>query len=153
MSVENHSAEFRRAMENLDAAQAIKLWAHVFPHLPAIHDRAGALAMLHHARTQAPILADKLRFYSHRWLLDHGLPSGLPDHLKPRAEREYPRIVKGVGIAVRSSEAMKPFAVLVRGAMESAVLEADADGLLDDVEHVRRRMAEARAREVKKLVG
>lgn len=140
-------------MESLDVVQARKLWAHVFPHLPAIHDRAGVLAMLHHARTQSPIIADTLRFYSHRWLLDHGLPSGLPDRLKPRAEREYPRIVKGVGIAVRTSEAMRPFAVLVRGAMESAVLEADADGLLDDVEHVRRRMAEARRKELHKLLG
>jgi hypothetical protein len=66
----------------------------------AAESDAEALVTLHHARTQAESIALKLRAWSHRWLLEHGYPSGLPDHLKPSAERIYPRVVEGVGISV-----------------------------------------------------
>lgn len=101
-----------------------------------------------------PGIADKLRFYSHRWLVDHNLPSFLPDPLKARAEREYPVVVTGVGIAVKfGSPLLKPIGDEVAAAMSSAVLEAQADGKLDDVDHLRRRMAQAKAETLGKLIG
>lgn len=140
-------------METLDVAQARKLWAHVFPHLPAIKDDAGILAMLHLARTQSPIVRRSARLYSHRWLGERSLPSALPDAMRPPADREYPVVKTGVGIVVRAGDGMEPLALKIRGAMEGAVLEAEADGKLEDADHVRRRMDEARRRELKRLVG
>lgn len=135
----------------MDIAQARKLWAHVNPHLPALGDDKQASIVLHHARTQAGNVPLKLRAYSHRWLVDGGYPSGLPDTLKPRAERMYPRFASTVGISVGS-----PFPAVVTavsGAMEGAVLEAEADGKLEDSRFVKARMMEARAYQHKKLFG
>ena len=100
--------------------------------------------MLHHARTQAASMPLNLRAYSHRWLLDHGYPSGLPDELKPRAERIYPRVASAVGISVNVRSAfMKPVAEALRGAMSDAVMDAYADGKTDPA-FVSARMREAR---------
>ena len=107
--------------------------------------------MLHHARTQSP-LDLKLRAYSHRWLLDRGLPSGLPDELKPKAERLYPVKVEAVGISINGGGIFAPVIPLIRGAMEDAVLECFADGH-KETEIVRPRMFEARAKAVKQLLG
>jgi hypothetical protein len=43
--------------------------------------------------------------------------------------------------------------LLIRGAMEHAVLEAEGDGKLLDDAHVRRRMQEARAKAKRQLFG
>lgn len=121
------------------------LWAKVSPHLPQPASDAEALATIHRARTEARSIPLRLRAYSHRWLIDHALPSGLPDELKPRAERMYPRIVRAVGIAVRGiSEAGRERAVLVREAMVDAVENAYADGITDSA-RVRALMTKARA--------
>lgn len=87
----------------------------------------------------------RLRAYSHRWLLDHGLPSALPDELKPRAERMYPMIVEGVGISVLARGVLKPVGVMIRTAMEDAVMNVYADDGSPDPMFVRARMAAARA--------
>ena len=131
-----------------------KAWPEVFPHLPGPKTDADAEIVMHHARTQNSRIAFKLRAYSHSWLIDHCLPSGLPDDLRPKAQRMYPVTVSAVGIAVTASNPlMQPVADQVRKAMESAVLEADADRKLDDSEFVRGRMQEARERTLKQLMG
>lgn len=147
-----HVAAFRRCMEELDAATARRLWAETRPHLPPIKTDADALVMLHHARTQAESMPLKLRAYSHRWLLDRELPSGLPDPLKPRAERLYPRNVEAVGISVNGSPLIRPALVEIRTAMEHAVEDAFAERRTDPA-FVSARMQEARRKTARKLFG
>ena len=146
--------ELQRVAESLDVPGARRVWKAIAPHLPQPGGDHEVLIMLHHARTQSDTIAFKHRAYSHAWLGDRAIPSGLPDHLKPRAERLYPRVVSAVGIGVLAmSRVVAPIANQIRTSMEDAVLEAEADGKLLDSPHVRRRMAEAKERTVKKLVG
>ena len=140
--------EFRRCLERLDIHGVRALWHRIAPHLPPPLDDHNCLIAIHHARTQANSIPLKLRAYSHHWLLDHGLPSGLPDDLKPAAERMYPRIVDAVGIAVMSSPFMQPVARAIQGAMSDAVMEAYGDNKRDPV-FVKARMMEARERQRK----
>lgn len=140
----DHAVEFRRCLTDLDVAQARRLWAHVNPHLPQPRSDGETLIMLHHARTQAKSVAFKLRAYSHAWLVERSLPSGLPDELRPPAERIYPRVVEAVGIAVvAGSPERTEHARAVRSAMENAVLESYADGVRDPA-IIKARMGEAR---------
>ena len=148
------SDDMRRCLETLDIAGARRIWEHLAPHLPPIENDNAVLSALHAARTHAQSVDEPLRLYSHRWLEDRGLPSGLPDHLKPKADRLYPRVVSAVGIAVRaSSPELAPAGIEIRTAMEHAVLEADADGRLNDDDFVKARMADARFKARKKLFG
>lgn len=148
-----HNAEFRRCLEQADIDGIRKLWKHVSPHLPQPKTDAEALVAVHRARTQSQSIAFKLRAYSHRWLTDQGYQSGLPDELKPRAERIYPKVVDAVGISVnfRTLE-FKPVAALVQGAMSDAVLESFADHVTDPVK-VSARMAEAKRKTIRGLLG
>jgi hypothetical protein len=146
----DYSAAFRQCLVELDVALGLKLWRHVFPHLPQPADDAEMLITLHMGRTASASVADRLRFYSHRWLLDQGYPSRLPDHLKPRAERMYPKVVTGVGISVNSK--FPEVQRVVHGAMRDAVLEAYDDGRTEP-EFVKARMMEERSRARKKLFG
>jgi hypothetical protein len=144
-----HEAEFRRCLEKCDAAGVRRIWARVQPNLPQPQNDAHALVALHMARTASEAMALRLRAYSHRWLLDQGYPSQLPDHLKPRAERLYPRSEKAVGISVNSKYPVVQRAI--HGAMQAAALEAIADGHMNEPVIVKARMMEARAREQKGL--
>jgi hypothetical protein len=146
-----HAGAFRRIMEDLDVEAARRAWREVMPHLPPLGKDAAVLTMLHRARTQSDAMPLEKRAYSHRWLLDRGFPSGLPDALKPQAERLYPRVVEAVGISVNSRH--PDVAAEVRGAMEKAVLEAHADGRISDTTFVTARMQEARKRTIKQLFG
>jgi hypothetical protein len=126
--VTEYSDHFRRALEECDVVTVRKLWAHIAPGMPQPVTDFEALVTIHHARTQTISIRLKQRAYSHRWLLDHDLPSGLPDELKPRAERLYPRVVHAVGVSVNSlSGRMAPLAVELRQAMSDAVADAYAD--------------------------
>lgn len=146
--------DFRRILIELDVAGARALWAKTAPKATQPASDGEALATLHMARTAAVTVPFKARAYSHCWLLDHGFPSQLPDRLKPRAERLYPREVRAVGIAVHATnELFKPIVPLVRGAMEDAVLECFADGHERNSELVRARMIEAKRTAVRKLIG
>jgi hypothetical protein len=141
-----HSAEFRRCLVECDVAGIRALWSHVSPNMPQPPDDAAALIAIHIARTQAESVPLKLRAYSHRWLLDNGYPSQLPDNLKPSAERIYPRIASAVGVCVKAgSEWRKPLAAAMQQAMSDAVAEAYADGRTEP-EFVKARMGEARAK-------
>ena len=126
-----------------------KLHAHVFPQLPPAGSDFEVLATLHCARTQSIFIPVKKRAWSHRWLLDLDLPSGLPDELKPRAERLYPTVVHAVGISVSSTSGLlAPLAKAMEQAMSEAVAEAYANHQ-SEPEFITARMNEARDRVLK----
>ena len=104
------------------------------------------LATIHLARTQSQAMRFNLRAWSHRWLAERGLPSMLPDDLRPRAERLYPRKVTSVGVGVMAmTEGSAPLARAIEGAMSDAVMDAYAEGR-EEPEFVKARMLEARAK-------
>jgi len=108
---------------------------------------------LHHARTQAKSISLRARAYSHRWLVERGFPSGLPDEIKPKAERMFPEVREGVGIAVFGKSAIeKSVAPLIRDAMSDAVAECYADRKTDPA-FVKGRMREARGMAIRRLLG
>ena len=117
---------FRQALIDCDVELCRKIWAHSHPHLPQPESDDDVLTTIHIARTGAESIAFKHRAYSHAWLRERNLPSKLPDELKPRAERLYPVIIEGVGIAVKSSN--KKLAFEIRTAMERVVLDCYANG-------------------------
>ncbi len=140
-------------MATLDVPAMRRLWASVgaLYHQPKTDHEA--LSTLHYARTISEQMSTRARVYSHRWLLDYNLPSGLPDDLKPAADRLYPRIAEAVGLSLNTrSELLKPILPLVQAEMNDAISEAFADGR-KDTPHVRMRMAEAKTKAMKKLVG
>lgn len=140
----NHADAFQRCLIELDVVGICDLWFHVSPHLPQPKNNAEALVTLHYARTQAQSIPLRLRCYSHAWLCERGLPSGLPDCWKPKASRLYPHEVKAVGVSVKAmSEASASRARAIEKAMSAAVLECYADGVTD-VDLIRGRMNEAR---------
>lgn len=144
------SGSFRRALIDLDVGLIRRIWSHVAPHLPQPRTRDDTLVALHVARTASESVPLNLRAYSHAWLLERGLPSRLPDHLKPSAQRLYPIVVGSVGISVNSRHQAVKDGVQV--AMEDAVL--DCYGMGDeDPKIVKPRMMEARDRELKGLFG
>ena len=105
-----------------------KLWSIVAPG-KAQHDDRGTLIGLHYARTLAESVPFDLRAYSHAWLVERDLPSGLPDELKPRAERIYPRVVEAVGVSVRQmGNVQTDLTREIERAMSDAVAECYADG-------------------------
>jgi hypothetical protein len=150
---EMHSTAFRRCLLEVDVAGMRRLWAHVAPHLPQMATDAETLHAIHRARTQAESMPLRARAWSHRWLLDHGHESGLPDHLKPNAERIYPRIAEAVGLSVNfTAPFLRPVADEVRGAMETVVLD-EYNGAVVNVERLKRGMQAAREKTMRQLVG
>jgi hypothetical protein len=140
------AAAFRRCLIDLDIVGIREMWARISPHLPQPKNDHEALVTLHYARTQARSISDRLRCYSHAWLCERSLPSGLPDRLKAKADRLYPREVKAVGVAVKAmSSSNEAYARAVERAMSDAVIECYADGVTD-VDVIKTRMAAARAR-------
>jgi hypothetical protein len=136
------SEAMRECLETADVHNARELWAKAAPHLPQPKDDEDALKTIHYARTVSGAIRDSLRCYSHLWLEEQGLPSGLPDRLRPNVDRLYPRNPAEAGGGVE-----------IRKAMEYAVLEAEADGRLTDSPFVKLRVEEARAKERRKLFG
>jgi hypothetical protein len=141
-------------LRELDVKGIRQLWHLIAPNMPQPQSDHEALCTMHYARTTMMVLPARARFYSHRWLLDHNIVSGLPDHERPSAERMFPQVVSSVGISVNSSsDLVKPIIPIVRGAMEDAVHEAYADGRRDDIPFIKQRMSEARTTVVRKLFG
>lgn len=148
------AAEFRGLLEAGDVTGLRRFWDAVFPGMPQPKTYLEAEQVMHTARTAAESVGFQHRAYSYAWLRERALPDQLPDHLKPSAERLYPRIVEGVGISVNfRAEWLKPAKPLIEKVMQDAVLEAAADGKLSDAPYVKARMAEARAREQRALFG
>jgi hypothetical protein len=142
----NHAAAFRRCLIELDVVGICDLWFHVAPGMPQPKNNHEALVTLHLARTRAESIPDKLRCYSHAWLTERSLPTGLPDRLKAKADRLYPRVVKAVGIAVKAlSSESEPRARAIEKAMSDAVQECYADGITDP-EVIKARMHAVRLR-------
>ncbi len=138
-------AEIRRCLIELDYEGIVLIWSHLKPGAPVPKNRAEAVLALHLGRTAANSVPMRLRAYSHRWLIDNGYPSQLPDRLRPRAERLYPKATGSVGISVNSKYPVVQTAI--QDAMVNAVLEAYADGHQEEPEIVKARMQEARQRE------
>lgn len=149
----DHSAMMLECLETMDLVKARKLWAFTAPHLQQPKDDNETAIMLHMARTQTQSIDVNKRIYSHAWLTERKLPSQLPDNLKPLAERVYPRIVEGVGIAcMGGSEITKPIVGEIRKSMEDAVNDAYAEKRTDPT-FVRERMFEARKKTIRQLIG
>lgn len=145
--------DFRALLEAGDVDALRRAWAKVAPHLPQPKNRDEAEITMHYARTTADSLPLRARAYSHKWLCERELPSGLPVKLKPKAERLYPVISDGVGISINfKNPFFKPAAIEIRTAMEGAVNEAYADGRRDPA-FVTLRMKAARDRAYRALFG
>jgi hypothetical protein len=139
---------FQDCLVDLDVHIARRLWVRVCEHLPQPQNDNEMLVMLHHARTQAESIDLRMRAYSHAWLCERSLPSGLPDELKPAAERIYPKIVSAVGVAVKpftDTPSAIELAKETERVMSEAVAECYADGVTDP-EVIRARMREAQDR-------
>jgi hypothetical protein len=136
-----------------DHRQMARIWAEAFPHLPPLETDEAAEIAMHRARTEAESVPLSLRAWSHRWMVERGYPSGLPDRLRPSAEQLSPKVAEMVGIFVKpASEATAPAAAEIRQAMTDAVSEAYADGRTDPA-FVRARIAGARKRARLSLFG
>lgn len=145
-----HTRVMIDCLEKADVEGMRRLWREVAPKMPQ-HGDSDTLIKIHMTRTMTEAVGFKYRAYSHRWLVERGLPSYLPDDLKPKADRLYPVIAPTVGIMV-NSKYPKLKAEIVR-VMSDAVMEAEADGKLTEDDYVRSRMLAARADIKKKLMG
>lgn len=129
-----HAEEFRRCLVDCDIEGVKKIWKHVAPNMPQPKNDRDALISIHMARTQTERLPFRFRAYSHSWLIDNGFPSQLPDKLKPKAERMYPRVVSAVGICVASfSNRKTDYHHHVSTALCDVVENFYADGVEDPV--------------------
>jgi hypothetical protein len=145
--------EFRRALADGDYRRLRSLHSLAVPHLPAPETDHAAEVSLHMARTQAEWLGDRPRCYSHAWLVERDLPSQLPDSLKPKASRLYPRVVEAVFVSANSnSPLVRPIAKQAQRAMCAAVEDCFANGDRDPW-LVRSRMMEARDTTFRRLLG
>ena len=137
---------FRAALEGLDVGLARKMWQHIFPGMPQPTSDDDALIVIHIARTATNSLDFKHRAWSHAWLRERAIPSKLPDHLRPRAERIYPVLTPAVGIAVHTNT---PIALEIRRAMEGAVRDVG----VKDSRLTKRAILAARSATRKSLLG
>lgn len=144
---------FRNLLEAGDVEGLRASWSSLFSGMPQPETREQAEIAMHYARTQANSIALRARAYSHRWLTERDLLSGLPDVLRPSAERMYPVVAAAVGISVNTHNPfLRPAMAEVQGSMENAVMDAYADGRTDPV-FVTARMNEARDRTMRALFG
>lgn len=145
--------DFRAALEAGDFRQLRRISEVAEPHLPRLTDEQ-AERVMHDARTRSRSITFHKRAWSHRWLVERGYESGLPDRLRPRAEQVCPKVVPFVGIALRTSSPLFASAIpLIREAMEDAVLDAQVHGKLEDSAFVKVRMLEAKQRRLRELFG
>jgi hypothetical protein len=153
------ASEFLRLLEDGDVEGLCRYSA---AHLPAARQpasREDAEIAMHGARTAAEQVSLRKRAWSHRWLCERGLPSKLPEHLRPKAEQMFLPVQIGVGISVGRARfypqaaELRPAFNEIQTAMEHAVLDAQAEGKLADAPFVKSRIMEARARTRKMLFG
>lgn len=149
-----HAGEMRRCLLELDVVGHRRLHRHLYPHHDQPTTDREALATMHLARTMDGTIPLKARAYSHRWLLDNGLPSPLPDNLKPMADRLYPRVAEAVIVsAMARSEIFKPAAPLIQGAMVAVAEDTFATDKKVDHIKLRADLREARAVAINRLFG
>lgn len=148
------ASTFRELLESGDVLALLKCWATIAPHLPCPDGYEQGEITMHIARTATESVSFNKRAYSHAWLTERMLPSQLPDNLKPKAERLYPRVVSAVMIGAKARNPyFEPAVQEAQKAMEHAVLDAEADGRLEDAAFVKSRMMEARERTYRQLFG
>jgi hypothetical protein len=146
-----HSADMLRCIRDLDHETAKALWKQVRPNSTQPENDYQAILMLHYARASLWNMPEHLRLYSHCWLRDEGVPSPLPDKLKPKAERMYPVGFRAVGVAsIKTGGEKTAFNYAVQKVMSDAVLEAYADGHINQPHIVKARILEKRAEFKKK---
>jgi hypothetical protein len=127
--VAEYSDNMLRCIRDIDHELAMKLWKHARPAAAQPENELQAIIMLHYARTKISSMPEKLRLYSHCFLRDYNMPSALPDHLKPKAERMYPVGIRAVGTASGKFGGGKTaFNYAIEKVMSDAVLEVQADG-------------------------
>ena len=144
---------FRQLLEDGDVNGLRRHWASFLPGMPQPETFEQAQITMHLARTASTSVAFRFRAYSHRWLEERGLPSQLPDNLKPKAERIYPRVVEGVVVSVNFRSAyLQTAADEVRASINDAIEDCYAERKTDAV-FVRRQMDAARHRTMKALFG
>lgn len=147
------ASEIRRLLERGDVQGCRQYWHKHAPDMPQPETREQAEIVMHMARTAAESVAFSHRAWSDRWLEERGLPSQLPDELKPEARRTHPRIVEAVGVSVNfRSAVLAPAAAEIEGAMSAAVADCFANGDRDPV-LVKARMFEVRDQAMRKLFG
>lgn len=125
---------FRRALENGDVTECRKLWHLFHPYLPQAESYEMAEIDLHIARTAAKSVSLHKRLYSHEFLFERGLPSQLPDELRPKMQRRGKSVIfRAVGVAVGSVGAFKEDAKELERVMGEAGGEMLSRGITDPV--------------------
>ena len=148
------AVSFRNLLEAGDVDGLLRHWREVAPNLPQPETREAAEIVMHMARTQTQSLHPRHRILSHCWLVDRDLPSHLPEELKPKAEQVDRSVASAVGLSVNfRSPWMRDAAGEVRGALEHAVLDAEAEGRIEDRMFVTARIDEAKSKVMRALFG
>lgn len=155
MTLTDYNTAMRQCLIDVDVGLMRKLTATVFPQFPAPGTDAEVEGSIHYARTVAESIPFRYRAYSHAWLCERALPSGLPDDLRPKAERMYPRIVDAVGVAVlatgSTSEEKRQLGGLVRDAMNEVVMDHYSSDRAREPERIKRDMLRRRTEFWKRL--
>ena len=150
-----HGAEMKRCIIELDIDAAQRLWHHMAPHMAKPESDEQTLMVLHMARTALDSAKFEARAYSHAWLCERSLPSQLPDKLKPRADRLYPRIVTAAAYSINfKSSFLKPIKSLVMKAIDERMNELWADSKkTPDAQLVLKEICDTKNNIMRALVG
>ncbi len=138
---------FRTALYDGDVHRTRHLWAQVSPDMPQPENYDEAEVIMHQARTAADSVPIHKRIFSHAFLAERGLPSQLPDGLKPPRERKgppviFPAALIGVGTFSKRADRREE-----AKAMEKAMADAVGDMItsgITDKGRIAKRMWEAR---------
>lgn len=141
------SAAFRSALYDGDVGRTRALWAAVSPDMPQPETYDEAEVIMHQARTGADSVPIQKRIYSHGFLDERGLPSQLPDGMKPPRERKGPPVIFSaalIGVGTTSKrEDRREEAKAMEAVMAEAVGDMITSGVTDKARIVKR-MWEAR---------
>ncbi len=141
------SIAFRDALRDGDVSRTRFLWAQVSPEMPQPENDAEAEVIMHQARTAADSVPMQKRIYSHAFLAERGLPSQLPDGMKPPRERRGPPVIFPAALIGVGSLSTSPDRREEAKAMERAMADAVGDMItsgITDRERIAKRMWEAR---------
>ena len=141
------ASAFRAALYDGDVSRTRHLWAQVSPEMPQPQTDDEAEVIMHQARTAADSVPMQKRIYSHAFLAERGLPSQLPDGMKPPRERRgppviFPAALISVGSLSRSADRREEAKAMER-AMADAVGDMIVSGITDKA-RIAKRMWEAR---------
>ncbi len=126
---------FRTALYDGDVHRTQALWAQVAPDMPQPENSGEAEVIMHQARTAADSVPMQKRIYSHAFLAERGLPSQLPDGMKPPRERKGPPVIFPaalIGVSTLCSSAdRREEAKAMERAMADAVGDMITSGITD----------------------